>query len=203
MQLTLTVLQVMLSMFLINHLSARTVCIKNISGLAIALMFAALPVQAIVLGPQAQAEGPEPVVRELNFMNYQFLDKQRKIADDLLRAKLGRQFTQTRSDMALIQRMIDRGYLDDADITTRQAFGVVLGDVFVDRHKNLNWQVFEDELGASHAVCVDDSSHCIFPITMISRRMEAGLTPNISHLFDMNFAAIQPFLPKLPYTREQ
>ncbi|WP_158224628.1 DUF3806 domain-containing protein [Agaribacterium haliotis] len=157
----------------------------------------------ITFGPQLEAPSDKPQIRDLNFMNEQFLERQRSLADDLVRAKLGRQLRKTRNDLYLIQQMINRGHLADADTQTLQAFGAAMGDVYAHENRSLHWQVYEDELGASHAVCVDNSEHCIFPMTLLSRRMEAGLNPDPVKIYDTVLASIKPYMPRLPYSRDQ
>ncbi|WP_370978394.1 DUF3806 domain-containing protein [Agaribacterium sp. ZY112] len=170
----------------------------------LALCFCSIASQAqITFGPQYEEKKAEAETRELNLMNHQFLDRQRAVADDLLRSKLGRQLHQTRNDLYLIQRMIDRGYLEGADKGTLQAFGAAIGDVYAHENKHLDWRVYEDELGASHAVCVDDTQHCIFPMTLLSRRMQVGVRPDVVKIYGNVLESIKPHIPRLPYSRDQ
>jgi len=145
----------------------------------------------------------EVLIRDLNSLNEGFLDKQREVANNLVRFKLGRQLHKQQADLKVIQKAIDRGYLADESKETLQAFGAAMGDVFANAHKNLNWKVYEDELGASHAVCLDETVQCIFPMTILSRRIEAGLEPNVSKIFNDILGTFKPYFPKLPYSRDQ
>jgi len=153
-------------------------------------------------GPQAEPKRGEVLIRDLNWMNSNYLDKQRAIADQLTRSHLGRQLRRSRSDIALIQKIIDKNVVETDDKETLQALGAALGDVIEREHSKLNWKVYEDELGASHAVCIDDSEHCVFPMTMISRRVEAGLTPDIQKIFNKVLGSLKPHFPRLPYSRD-
>jgi hypothetical protein len=158
----------------------------------------------IEFGPNLnQPPKVEPLIRDLNPLNLKFIEKQRQVADDLVRFELGRRLYQRQEDLRVIQRAIDKGHLDNESKETLQAFGAAMGDVFVAYHKNLNWKVYEDELGASHAVCLDGTQHCIFPMTILSRRMEAGLKPDVAKIFDDILITFKPYFPKLPYSREQ
>ncbi len=159
-------------------------------------------VAQITFGPAQERDGGQVEIRDLNWMNNNFLDQARQRAEYLLRQKYGAQFHQDRGDLSQLQRLIDSDALEDADKQTLQSLGAVLGDVFVSEHKDLNWKVYEDNQGASHAVCLDNTEHCIFPMTMLSRRLEAGLEPNVTSVFENALASIKPYFPKLPYTRE-
>jgi len=142
-----------------------------------------------------------PVVRELNWLNQQFLIKQRKRVEEITRKNFGRSLA-SRGNKALLQRIIDKELLKRDQKLELQALGVVLGDEFVLYNKALIWQVFQDEQGSSHAVCVKDTKHCLFPTTMLSRRMEAGIKPKVEEVYQKGISAIKEFLPKLPYSRD-
>ena len=137
----------------------------------------------IEFGPSTVPDSKSKVlVRELNSLNQGYLDKQRKAADEFVRFKLGRQLHQEHADLRVIQTAIDRGYLSNESKETLQAFGAAMGDIFVNAHANLNWKVYEDNLGASHAVCLDGTEHCIFPMTILSRLMNPKPFDSLNHL---------------------
>lgn len=149
-------------------------------------------------------ESPAPQVRELNWLNDQFLDKQRTRIDELTRKHFGEPL-KTQGDpknlnLILLQRLIDRNAIPATDTLTLQALGVVLGDAFVHQNKALNWRVYQDHLGKTHAVCVNDTNHCLFPTTMLSRRIEVGVKPNVNQVFKGAMQTIKQVLPKLPFT---
>lgn len=155
----------------------------------------------------ASAQTPEitaPQVLELNWLNQQFLDKQRLRIDELTRKHFGDQL-KTDDDpknlnLILLQRLIDKNVIPASDKMTLQAMGVVLGDAYVRKHDKLRWLVYEDQLGKSHAVCVDGSKHCLFPVTMLSRRIEAGIKPNVNQVFTDGYQTIKGYLPKRPFS---
>ncbi|PCK10178.1 MAG: hypothetical protein COA42_00880 [Alteromonadaceae bacterium] len=142
-----------------------------------------------------------PKVRALNTVNERFLIGQRQSIDSLVRENFGRTLAQPgKGNMGLLQRIVDNKTIDRGDKKELQALGVVLGDIFVSKHKILSWYVYEDELGKTHAVCIKDSTHCLFPITMLSRRMEVGLKPSVERIFNKGMDEISEFLPKVPYS---
>lgn len=147
----------------------------------------------------AQEEKNSASVSELNWMNASFLSNQRALVDELTRRYFGTQIHGDKSDLHNLQRLLDKEVIARDDKTTLQAMGVVLGDVYVSEDKNLQWQVYEDELGRSHAVCIKNTQHCLFPITMISRRVEAGLNPKVDEIYQKGWNAIEDYLPKLPF----
>lgn len=164
--------------------------------------------KGIVFGTQGQqlpsAEDRGKVsIRDLNWMNNNFLDKQRVLAEGILRSKYGRQFQQNSRDLKQIQRLIDSGELEDADVQTLQAFGAIIGDVIENEHRKLNWKVYEDKIALSHAVCLEDTEHCIFPMTLLSRRMAAGVTPDVQKIFDKVMTSMRKHYARLPYSGQE
>lgn len=144
-----------------------------------------------------------PTVRELNWVNQQRLESQRIIADKLIRKHLGRQLRQTRLDLPLIQRLTKESFVTAKENEELQALGIAMGDIFITEHKDLNWRVYTDELGPSHAVCFKETTHCLFPITMISKRLKVGLEPDIEKVYLNALANIKEHIPRLPYSREK
>lgn len=142
-----------------------------------------------------------PNILELNWINEQFLIKQRERVDLLTRSKLGRQLSTGARNLALLQRVIDEELIESTNTIELQALGVIMGDSLIAQEKNLLWYVYEDELGKSLAVCVKHTEHCLFPITMLSRRMEVGVKPKVERIFNKGLDAIKPHLPRLPFSR--
>lgn len=143
----------------------------------------------------------ESKTRDLNWLNEQFLAKQRTRIDDITRENFGRTLSSDTSNLELIQRIIDEGLIEKEETLELQALGVILGDAYVDRERSLVWQVYMDELGQSHAVCVKNSDHCLFPLTMLSRRMEVGIKPDIDRIYDKGLQAVKGHMPRMPFSR--
>ncbi|WP_188151519.1 DUF3806 domain-containing protein [Teredinibacter waterburyi] len=153
-----------------------------------------------ILGKTLAQHESGPTVRELNWLNKNYLMKQRNSVDALTRAHFGSQIYGNRSDLALLQRIVDENLIEASDTSQLQALGVVLGDVLAKENKELVWMVYEDELGPTQSICVAKTKHCLFPVTMLSRRMEVGIKPNVNKVFNDALAEMKPFLPKLPYS---
>ena len=61
--------------------------------------------------------------------------------------------------------------------------GIVLGDVFV-QELGLEWRVIEDEFGRDLCVQLRGTTLILFPLTMISKRIEKGETIDVFDLFN-------------------
>lgn len=64
-----------------------------------------------------------------------------------------------------------------------QAMGVVLGDVFV-QDMGFEWVMVSDEYGRDPALQYRNSSILLFPLTMISKRIESGEAVDVFALYN-------------------
>lgn len=145
-------------------------------------------------------DAPKVEIRDLNYLETQQNARQIAMIDDLGRLKLGQPVRGNKDDLELLQRIINLGLVEKDDTLTQQAMGVVLGDVLV-RELGLQWKSYTDQLGESRAACAPNTQECLFPVTMLSRRMAVGLLPNVHKLFDETSAMIAPYLLQNPYAK--
>ncbi len=148
--------------------------------------------------PLAQADDGDVTISDLSWLEQQHLDQQVEKIDELARSNFGMQVHGTQQDLELLQRIINRGVIARDDHLTQQALGAVLGNLMVNDF-GLEWKRYEDKQGRSRATCVGETDKCLFPITMLSRRMAVGLLPNVHNLYQETREMITPFLPKNPY----
>ncbi|MBV8048048.1 MAG: DUF3806 domain-containing protein [Paludibacterium sp.] len=64
-----------------------------------------------------------------------------------------------------------------------QAMGIVLGDVFV-QDMGFKWVIVQDSVGRDFALQYKDSSVFLFPLTMISKRVEQGEDVDVFDLYN-------------------
>jgi hypothetical protein len=147
----------------------------------------------------AQSSAPAPVIEELRWVDNGYLERQRALIDEIGRSEFGTRVRKDISDLRLLQRIMDADLVNQTQLVEQQAMGVVLGDVYVNE-LGLEWRVYQDQEGKSRAVCIPNSSHCLFPITMISKRASLGVKPDIRGLYDRGISLIKEHLPKLPYS---
>jgi hypothetical protein len=153
---------------------------------------------ALAQSPRSQSN-QAPVLEELRWVDNGYLERQRALIDEIGRSEFGSRVRKDISDLRLLQRIIDQGLINQTQKQHLQAMGVVLGDVYVSE-LGLEWRVYKDELGKSRAVCQPKTSHCLFPITMISKRASLGVKPDIRALYDKGVSNIADHIPKIPYS---
>lgn len=143
--------------------------------------------------------GDEVKIGEPSFLDRQYMDSQRERIDELARRNLGRQINgQKENDLQLLQLLLDRRLVRREDTLELQAMGVVLGDLLA-AELGMHWVIYEDALGRSRALRYRQSENYLFPITMISRRREAGNTRTVRDIYQLAYDIIDPLREPLPF----
>jgi hypothetical protein len=88
------------------------------------------------------------------------------------------------SDLDVLQEILDRGLLVPTQTYELQCLGVVLGRRLVAAIDGLDWCVVEDEYGIDAALRCAGSKIVLFPLTMISKRVERGEPVDVRAMFD-------------------
>lgn len=84
-------------------------------------------------------------------------------------------------DLALLQATLaDIGADRTYDL---QSLGLVLGQVFLHAHSGFDWWMVEDEYGRDPALRYKETSLLLFPLTMLSKRIEDGEELDLVELF--------------------
>jgi hypothetical protein len=153
----------------------------------------------LLLATAAMAAETPGRVSALGTVDTQFMQQQRQRIDQLARFDLGRQLrAEEDSDIDILQTLLDRKLVNAEQTVELQAMGVVLGDLLAAK-LDMHWIVFEDRHGRSRALQLGDSENLLFPITMISRRVEAGATVDVRAVFDKALGLIEPYRKPLPF----
>ena len=71
-----------------------------------------------------------------------------------------------------------------------QCLGIILGDVFV-QDLGMEWVMVEDEYGRDPAVRLPDTTILLYPMTMISKRIERGETVDVFDLYNGTAAQVE------------
>lgn len=148
---------------------------------------------------QAQTNSPKVIIEEPGVMDRSYMERQRDKIDKLARTRLGTQVRGNMSDLDLLQGIVDRQLIDSSDTESLQALGVILGEVMVADFRALEWKIYIDSVGRSRALCITGTQHCLFPMTMLSRRMETGLKPDVRKVYEGAIDLVAEHLPHAPY----
>lgn len=151
---------------------------------------------------QAPIEQKDPTltITDIDWMDKNKMDKEIALVSELAQTKLGMSLRKDLSDLRTLQRIIDMELVTRDDFKTQQAMGVVMGNVFLaDFPHTLEWKIYRDKEGRSRALCVKGTQECMFPVTMLSRRMEVGTKPDVQKIYNDAIAMMANYLPQMPY----
>lgn len=128
-------------------------------------------------------EGNRRRILPLEAADERQLQLQRKAVDELSRRHVGTPISGgALDDLRIIQTLLDLRVLGADQAYELQSLGVVLGDVMVTQ-LDFSWVVVQDEVGRSRALRFRDTDTLVFPVTMISKRVEGDVRFAVSDLY--------------------
>lgn len=131
-------------------------------------------------------------VLALNSADRYHLLQQRSLVDELARRHVGTGIEGgSIRDLRVVQDLLDRGVLAPDQTYELQALGVVVGDVLA-QQLGLDWVAVEDGYGRSRALAGENATTLLFPVTMISRRVEAGIEVDVRARYQEAESLVKP-----------
>ena len=85
--------------------------------------------------------------------------------------------------LRFLQSILDAGWIEPHEAFKFQCLGITLGDAFVQKF-GMEWIMVDDDSGRDPAVRIAGTTVVLFPLTMISKRVERGETVNVFELFN-------------------
>jgi hypothetical protein len=134
------------------------------------------------------------LIEPLDGVERRRLREQRELVEELARRHIGTALSsgQSLADLRVIQELLDKKLFTSDQTYELQALGVALGDVIA-AQLDLHWVAVEDELGRSRALQWGEGEDLIFPITMISKRVEVDLRFRVEELYEKVGVAVEGF----------
>lgn len=108
------------------------------------------------------------------------------LADDSSREK----YKTTAGKLGLLRALLEAQVFAANQTFELQSMGVVLGDALV-QELGLHWVTVEDEYGRDPALAVPGKTLLLYPLTMISKRVEAGKAVDVFDLFNWTAGQIE------------
>jgi len=161
---------------------------------SVLILFSAIIALLVNTTALSQNEKPKQAVSPLTYADKNEFDRKKKTVDQLGRRYFGTGLRGDKSDLALLQKIADKKIIKQDNTEDLQALGVVLGNV-LQKDLELDWMVYEDQYGRSRALCVPQSSNCLFPTTMLSRYLEVGEKVDVEQAYVKAVKLIDPYLP--------
>ena len=139
---------------------------KSLTWLA---LFVFLP---MLFSQAYQKRTPDPNFSELSPDDSKRLEQQRKLIADAIKERYGAaSLTETKSDLPLLQRLIDDHVFSKSQTYELQSLGVAFGDVLTSEFP-LRWVMITDEHGTDPTLRFKNTSINVNALTMISKRIE-------------------------------
>ena len=98
-----------------------------------------------------------------------------------------------RSDLLILQRVIDANVLRPDQTLALQALGVAFGDALADMIDGLAWCEVTDEFGTDPTLRFRETSFQVNAMTMISKRIESGKPVDLEKLAAQTAATLSDF----------
>lgn len=126
------------------------------------------------------------------------LEKQESVVLKVLQSRYGKELTlkHSKTDFPLLQKLIDEKALRPDQTYELQCLGIALGQVFA-AETPLRWVMVEDEYGRDPALQYPDTTILLFPLTMISKRIEKGQEVDVADLFRGTMEMVEKTKEKL------
>lgn len=128
---------------------------------------------------QPQQKISIPTADDLKRIGEQRAVIERYLGDDDSRAK----YAKPAGKLGLLRALLAQKIFKPTQTYELQCMGIVLGDTFV-QEMGMEWIFVEDEHGRDPAVRVPNTSIIIYPLTMISKRIERDETVDVFDLFN-------------------
>lgn len=157
-----------------------------------------LPFWAIWACAGAQAKDGVRI-GELSYYDQRYMKDQRATLEDLAARNFGGRFSGNKdNDLALLQKLLDKGLVGPDQTRELQAMGVIMGDLLA-ADLDMHWVIYEDRMGRSRALRYQQSDDYLFPMTMISRRREAENETPVTTIYQKAHDIIASRKPALPF----
>lgn len=138
-------------------------------------------------------------IGELTYLDRGFMRQQRELINDVAANNLGRRFAGDKvRDLDLLQSLLDQELVKPDQTRELQAMGLILGELLA-TELGMHWVIYEDKHGRSRALRYAETDNYLFPMTMISRRLEADNHTSVVIIYDKAYQSIYKVTPQRPF----
>ncbi|HWF17944.1 MAG TPA: DUF3806 domain-containing protein [Verrucomicrobiae bacterium] len=137
---------------------------------------------SIAQNPKNMSQTSSPKFAELSKEDAARLEKQRHLIAVIAMQKYGAPaLTKTKSDLPILQRILDDKVFKKSQTYELQCLGITFGDVLASEFP-LRWVMVTDEYGTDPTLRFKETTWQINALTMISKRVEKGEIVNLAEL---------------------
>jgi Domain of unknown function (DUF3806) len=102
------------------------------------------------------------------------------------------QYETLEGKLRLLDAILKGNWIDPSDTLKLQCLGITFGDALAQK-LGLKWVTVEDEYGRDPALILEGTSIITFPLTAISKRIQAGEVVDVHTLFQSACKTISEF----------
>jgi Domain of unknown function (DUF3806) len=136
----------------------------------------------------------EQIISGLTGEDVAALAQQRSLIESYLgNEESRRKYEEPVGKLGLLRALLENKVFSPEQTYELQSMGVVLGDVFA-QDLGMEWIVVEDSFGRTPALRYPNTTIIIYPITMISKRIEAGEQVNVFDMYNSLAAEVDEIL---------
>ena len=125
----------------------------------------------------------EQTISALTDDDHKRLDDQRAVVTRYLTDESKPKFETAPGKLGTLRALLEAEVFQSNQTYELQSMGIVLGDAFV-QDMGFSWVMVEDEYGRDPAIKYQDTSIILFPLTMISKRVERGEEVDVFDLYN-------------------
>ena len=126
----------------------------------------------------------EQKILDLNEQDLIRLQDQRSIVEKYLsKEDLESKYQTAAGKLGTLRALLEANTFSSTQTYELQSMGIVFGDVFV-QEMGFSWVIVEDQYGRDPAIKYKDTSIILYPLTMISKRIENGEAVDVFELFN-------------------
>ena len=135
---------------------------------------------------------PDQKIEPLNAEDTARITKQRGVIEHYLGGDSANleKYKTAAGKLGLLRALLERKVFQPTQTYELQCMGIVLGDALV-QHCGVEWRAVEDQYGRDPCVQVPGSTVVLFPMTMISKRVEKGEAVDVFDVFNWTVAKIE------------
>jgi hypothetical protein len=133
---------------------------------------------------QSREIGMDQKITELTTQDIDHLDAQRLVITKYLADEEScLKYKEPEGKLGTLRALIENKVFKKEETYKLQCMGIVLGDVFVQK-MGFTWVIVEDENGRDPALKYRNTSIILYPLTMISKRVEKGEDVDVFELYN-------------------
>ena len=110
------------------------------------------------------------------------LERARSWVRDHFKPEAQHKYEHVPEKLRLLQAILDAGWIEPRETAKLQSLGITLGDALA-QELSMEWVMVEDEQGRDPALRFPGTTVLLFPLTMISKRIEDGESVDVANLF--------------------